>query len=156
MGCNVLSSFTKFEFQNNVIIGFSDTNNNLQGTTLPGFGNCNSSTACPTWTYTKNSVYNVRNPPMSQYSFVPGVKTIIPNISTFAGETAALTFDLSLTGIGSNLVAAGVQNADVPSTDINGVTRPNPPSVGAFDIAAAPPSPPTAPAPQMMVMQVKK
>jgi hypothetical protein len=156
MGCNVLTSFLKDEFQNNVIIGFFDTNNNLQGTTLPGFGNCASSTTCPVWTYTKNSVYNVRNPPMSQYSFVPGVKTIIPNISTFAGETGALTFDLSLTGSGSNLVAAGIHNADVPSTDINGVTRPNPPSVGAFDVPAAPPSPPTAPAPQMMVMQVNQ
>jgi hypothetical protein len=141
IGCRgPLAALGKFEMQNNLWIGFQDTNDN-DPTTTPGYGACYASGTCPIWTYTNNAQYQIRNFPAGQLTLSPpqpGVNSYIPNILSRADETKAWTFNMLLPP-GSNLSGVGVLNADVPATDMNGNSRSvggGNPSVGAFEQGA--------------------
>jgi hypothetical protein len=140
-GCNSPVAGAYFIFQNNVVIGFNDTNSPYWQGEIPGFycgftcGNGSLFTNAA-WTWDNNIAYNMRNTPSTgagnQWSTNPLVTTLIPNISTFAGESAALIWNMKLTS-SSPAIGAGIENAYTPSTDYTGVTRPNPPSMGALE-----------------------
>lgn len=146
-GCTSLPAFENFVTQNNLWIGFQDINNPVFNSSPPGMycgADCNGTgNTNPAWQWVNNIGFNVRNGPVgtnNQWSTNPLVVQLIPDIATFADEVNALNFDMHLTS-GSPAIGAGVENAFVPTLDNAGNTRPNPPSIGAFELPGGVPSP---------------
>jgi hypothetical protein len=142
-GCTALPSISRFNFQNNIFLGFLDSNTPSYSGSLPAIycgGSCNgTNNTNANWQWLNNMGFNIRNSPTgtgNQWSTDPLVVTKIPDIASFAAEVNALTFDMHLTS-SSPAIGAGVQNAYVPTTDFAGNTRPNPPSIGAYEFEGA-------------------
>jgi len=145
IGCNGVLPFANFIFQNNLILGFTDTNNITWNLNLPAIyfseysGNGGQGGPSPNWVFSNNIAFNMRNPPTggtgNQWTTNPLVVQAVPNITTLAGETNALYVanQYELTG-SSPAIGAGIHNSYTPTLDFNGVTRPNPPSIGAYEI----------------------
>jgi hypothetical protein len=134
------TSVPKFLMQNNVFVGFSDSNApGYSGPSYPGlYAGSTQHSGPANWTWTNNMAFNLRNFPGAgtlsgnQFTTNPLLVTIIPDITTFAGESVALTFNMGLTAT-SPAIHAGVSNADVPATDNVNHAFSNPPSMGALE-----------------------
>jgi hypothetical protein len=134
------TSVPKFLMQNNVFVGFSDSNApGYSGPSYPGlYAGSTQHSGPANWTWTNNMAFNLRNFPGAgtlsgnQFTTNPLLVTIIPDITTFAGESVALTFNMGLTAT-SPAIHAGVSNADVPATDNVNNAFSNPPSMGALE-----------------------
>lgn len=150
-GCQALPTVSKAAFQNNLFLGFMDSNTPSFNGSLPGIycgSACNGSPAVNmNWQWLNNFSFNTRNPPAggtgNHWTTDPLVVTMIPDISTFAGESVALDFNMNLTAP-SPAIGAGTQNSDVPSVDNVGYPMSNPPVVGALMFQAGPPAAKTA------------
>jgi hypothetical protein len=143
-GCTVLSSFSKGVMQNNIFIGFLDSNGPGFNSSLPAVycdGICNKTyNQNVAWQWVNNMGFNTRNYPTGSgnlWDTNPLVVANIPDISTLAGETAALVWNMNLTS-SSPAIGAGIENSSVPATDYNNANRPNPPSIGALEFASNP------------------
>jgi hypothetical protein len=133
-----------FVMQNLLILGFLDSNNPTQSAApaiylaeYPGQGGPNAA-----WSWNNNMAFGTRNPPSgganNHWNTIdPLVAQAVPTITTLAGEVNALTWNLNLTS-SSPAIGAGVHNAYTPTLDYTGATRPNPPSVGAFEFSGTP------------------
>lgn len=154
-GCQTLPSFVKFEMQNNIFVGYMDTNNPVFNSSLPGMycgSSCNNTPNLNAlWTWTNNIGFNVRGGPDgdgNNWALDPGLMQIIPNIGSLSEESNALNYNVNLSSISSAAQGFGIQNADVPATDQTGQTRTNPPAAGALEfnvgtlltVTVAPPS----------------
>lgn len=145
-GCNSLPAFETFVTQNNLWIGFMDTNNPVFNSSVPGMycgTGCNgTNNPDPVWQWVNNMGYNVRNQPAGTgnlWTTNPLVVQLIPNIASLASEVDALNFNMHLTS-SSPAIAAGIENSYVPTLDNDGNVRPNPPSIGAYEFAGVPPT----------------
>lgn len=141
MGCSTLTSINSYVMQNNVFAGFIDTNNPSGGST-PGLY---FETRATPWVWNNNLSYNVTGTPSGSgnlWATNPLVTTLIPNISTFSGESNALSWNFQPTS-SSPVLGAGVHNSNTPTTDYAGTTRPNPPSIGALELSTPTAATPT-------------
>jgi hypothetical protein len=145
VGCDALPTVGTFVMQNSIFLGFLDTNNPTWNGSIPGFycgASCND-TFVPNaaWTWDNNISFNNRNTPSTgtgnQWATNPAVVQLIPDISTFSGESAALAFNMNLTS-GSPAIGAGLENAYVPTYDNVGHPYANPPSIGAYEFQTGP------------------
>lgn len=141
-GCNILSPLLfPAVWQNNLVNGFTDTNDpayNGQYATPWYQGNANSP---PPWTFINNMGYHTNGGPgggSNNYIAANSFTLPIADITSIAGESNQLNFNAQIT-TGSAAAGFGVHNSYTPVADINGVTRPNPPATGAYDLAGGPP-----------------
>lgn len=141
IGCQALPSVITSIAQNLEFVGYLDTNVASYNGQYPAIEFAQGSTPA-VWTWLNNSDYQSRNEPWSDPSNKTNVNPLIvhqiPNISSFAGETAALTFNMNLTG-SSPLIGAGLHNTYTPTNDYNGQVRSNPPAIGAYEFQGATP-----------------
>lgn len=134
IGCQALPSVAEFTIQNSNFVGFVDPAGN---NALPAIY-FNGSNVSPAWTYLNNNGYRTSSVPWSGSGNVtvnPQIVTIINDVSPAGpiGEAATLNWNMNLL-TGSPMIGAGIENAATPTLDFNGNTRPNPPSIGAYEL----------------------
>lgn len=110
------------------------TNNSIY--MLSGETYISSQTVCSLFTGTDNDWYGNGAPPCSNLTANLNVNPQYTNTTLGSQNLAPLS--------GSPLFGAGSTGA-APATDITGLRRPNPPSIGAYDVAANGTPPPAAP-----------
>lgn len=137
-GCNLLPTVGSCAWQNGLFNGFLDTNDPAYSGSLPNpyyQGNSNTLLPCA---FLNNMGYNVGGGPgggSNNWTATNSFTTTIPNISSFSTESNTLTWNANL-ATSTPAIGFGVHNTYTPTTDINGLTRPNPPSAGSFDVGA--------------------
>ncbi len=136
IGCNPGLPMASYIAQNSLHVGFNDTNNPGWDGSVP-FVYFADNGVTPAWSWKNNAAFNTRNPPAggSGNSWTLGTCPIIlcvPDISTFANEANALSWNVNITS-SSAAYHAGVVNAFTPATDINGVSRSSLTSIGALE-----------------------
>jgi len=145
IGCNALPSFSQFVMQNNIFMGFTDTNNPTYNSSLPAVYFGSGSYVHAPWGWVNNMGYNSRNGPSgtnNQWTTNPLTILKVPNIASFAAESNALTFNFNLNS-DSPAIGAGVHNSFVPTTDHVNYPMSNPPVIGALMFQSGPVSPAT-------------
>jgi hypothetical protein len=135
-GCNNLTGISLSLIQNNIFLGYSDTNNPSYNGALPAVYYSEGSN--PTWTYNNNYAYNTRNPPSgggsgNQWTTNPLVVQMINNITTFAGESQAVYPNWNMMPTASSpTIRGGISNAYTPTTDFYYYTQTSPATVGPY------------------------
>lgn len=140
IGCASPLASAYFIAQNNVFLGFLDSNAPSYSGQLPGVYFYNTGVDPPqvTWTFQNNMGFNVRNQPTgtgNQWTTDPLVAIKIPDILNFADEVNAQSFDMQLTS-SSPARSAGLHNTYTPTTDITGNAFLNPPAMGAYEFGS--------------------
>lgn len=144
VGCQAFAGLNTFIWQNNLIAGFTDTNDTGYDESEPTIYYGDGTSALPIWSFQNNVSVGMRNPPGygsgNNWSVEPGLINRIQNISTFLGEQAALPANYNL-NITSTALARGygIQNAYTPANDQNGFPTTSPPAAGALNFATPTP-----------------
>lgn len=132
-GCTALPTVAEFTIQNNNFYGYIDP---AAGSNIPGiyFNGLNTS---PAWTYLNNNGFHTNGVPWSGGGNVevdPLIVTPIANVTPPGpvGEAGTLNWNMNLTS-SSPMIGAGIKNTVTPTLDFSGKTRPNPPSIGAYE-----------------------
>jgi hypothetical protein len=126
------------DFENNIMLGFLNPRYNPTSPQVPGLYYF--SDASDTLTRNNNLYYNLRNSrcPTTGYPNEICADPLFVNepAETVTSEAQLDNFDFNPSS-NSLAIGAGVAVASV-TTDYNGVTRPNPPSIGALEYGSAP------------------
>lgn len=141
--CNKLST-TLFPaiWQNNLFQGFSDTNDPQCSSGCsylkPYDLYINNNYTVQSFNLINNMGYHTNGGPAgasNNWAAANSFVTAIPDITSFGSESNTLTWNAQITS-GSPAAGFGVHNLYTPTNDLAGLTRPNPPSAGAYDIGA--------------------
>lgn len=140
--CGSPLPMARYTEQNFLVLGFNDSNNPSYDGHAPAIYFADNGTP-PAWPWLNNAAFNTTAPPAggSGNQWTLGacpVITCVPDISTFANEVNALTWNVNITAA-SPVYHAGIVNAFTPATDINGVSRASFTSIGALEPVGSPP-----------------
>jgi len=124
-------------------------NNIIYQTTGPGSGFpyflCNASPDCGDISGTKNLFFGNGTPPTQ----------VTSSVNSDPGFVNAVGANFHLSAVGSSANGAGTTSAPIPTYDYDGLTRPSPPAIGAFEFSSGSLPPASAPAPSKVMFALR-